>query len=246
MAKEILLSLYMVKWIQISVGSQRLGGNMIIRAIIMIVSYYTINFAAWNLLINSKGFSPANALMMSYGILFFISLAVYGEHLLTEWKRLKKQWDVPLKFLSQLVVYCILVLTVTISIVFLVTQLFNIDPVPQYQNNIEYIIEEVTVLLSFLIIVILGPIIEEITFREASIGWVDDYNNQLMLYMGVASILFFNFLYMADPSEFFYYLPFSFLLTDYYFRKYRNIWASIALHSLIKLFYFILTYVGAF
>lgn len=219
---------------------------MIIRAIIMITSYYTINFAAWNLFVNSDWLSSQNALLGSYGILFLITSAVYGEHLLKEWKRLKNQFDKLSTLILDLGLYSILVVAVTTFVVVLVNLLFEINSLPQIETDIALIYSEMPALLNFLLIVIIGPIIEEVTFREAFIGWIDDYNNQLMFYMGSASILLFTHIYMTQVSEFFFYLPFSFLVTDFYFRKRRNVWTSIALHSFYKIFYFIFIQFGFF
>lgn len=79
------------------------------------------------------------------------------------------------------------------------------------------------------------PFIEELTFRESFIGFVDRKNKVFLFIMVVISIFAFDAIHLYQWQEFFYYLPITICLTMFYLKYNRNVFTTIIMHALANL-----------
>ncbi|HCD1555265.1 TPA: CPBP family intramembrane metalloprotease SdpB, partial [Staphylococcus aureus] len=85
--------------------------------------------------------------------------------------------------------------------------------------------------VAFLLIVIVGPIVEEIVFRHILIGELGKKFN--FIAMSIVSVFLFAFIHVTDaksPFEFGPYLILSIILVFTYIKSGRNLGSTIALH----------------
>ncbi|HHQ7204120.1 CPBP family intramembrane glutamic endopeptidase SdpB [Staphylococcus aureus] len=85
--------------------------------------------------------------------------------------------------------------------------------------------------VAFLLIVIVGPIVEEIVFRHILIGELGKKFN--FIAMSIVSVFLFAFIHVTDaksPFEFGPYLILSIILVFTYLKSGRNLGSTIALH----------------
>lgn len=95
---------------------------------------------------------------------------------------------------------------------------------------------------AFLLIVIVGPIVEELIFRHILIGELGKKFNFIV--MGIISAVLFTYIHVTDaksPFEFGAYFILAIALVTVYLVSKRNLAASISLHMLNNLVSFIYT-----
>lgn len=95
---------------------------------------------------------------------------------------------------------------------------------------------------AFLLIVIVGPIVEELVFRHILIGELGKKFNFIV--MGIISAVLFTYIHVTDaksPFEFGAYFILAIALVSVYLISKRNLAASISLHILNNLVSFIYT-----
>ena len=95
---------------------------------------------------------------------------------------------------------------------------------------------------AFLLIVIVGPIVEELVFRHILIGELGKKFNFIV--MGIISAVLFTYIHVTDaksPFEFGAYFILAIALVSVYLISKRNLAASISLHMLNNLVSFIYT-----
>ncbi|WP_218085145.1 CPBP family intramembrane glutamic endopeptidase, partial [Staphylococcus epidermidis] len=100
---------------------------------------------------------------------------------------------------------------------------------------------------AFVLIVIVGPIVEELVFRHLLIGELGKKFNFIV--MGVISALSFTYIHVSDaksPFEFGAYLILAIALVYVYLKSNRNLASSISLHMLNNFISFIWTIIVVF
>lgn len=200
--------------------------NSVIRAVTMIVLYSLVTFGLGPIVVRRGWLPPHWAQLTVYVILFAVSISLYAKHLVREWHRF--QTDVAgkrLRFFGEL----ILMLVVGTVCTGLASALVGSEPTNQ--KNIGDMVGALPVALSMIVIVLLGPLIEELTFRQSIIGAFPRPPKWLLVALSVVSVAVFDALHIAELSEFWVYLPLAVLLVLFYLRHRCNVWASILFHS---------------
>ncbi|WP_145519834.1 CPBP family intramembrane glutamic endopeptidase [Staphylococcus warneri] len=96
--------------------------------------------------------------------------------------------------------------------------------------------------ITFILIVIVGPIVEEIVFRHIIIGELGKKFN--FIFMGIISAVTFSLIHVSDaksPLEFGAYFILAVILVFVYLKSNRNLASSITIHMLNNLLSFIIT-----
>lgn len=88
------------------------------------------------------------------------------------------------------------------------------------------------------------PFIEELTFRESLIGFINEKNKTILIIMMIISIIVFDCIHLYRWQEIFYYLPLSIAFTVFYVKHDRNIYSSIIMHAAANLPAAILMLIG--
>lgn len=204
---------------------------IIIKGIIVLLLFYLINFTFWDVLVNHQIATPQWASFIVYASLFIVVLAFYWKHLGEQWRNFHKQRPVIHKFLLELLLWTIGGTSLTLLVIVIFGNLLGIDLLSQNQENLNQFVEQLPEVLSFCMMALFGPVIEELVFRQGLIGWVNRGNRWLFVLMTALSIFLFDIIHIFHLTEFWYYLPMSLVLTMFYLKYERNIWSSILFHS---------------
>lgn len=210
-----------------------------VRAIVMIVLFYLINFSFWDLLVDHQMVSPQWASIIVYTILFVVCLILYGKHLMKEWHHFRKKIDKWYSFIIELIVFSLIGALFT-AIAFFVTSHIVGDHTTTNQDNLNNVVDAVPMVFSLLMISVFGPVIEELTFRESMIGVVPRSKTVWLVALTIISIMAFDFIHVVALHEFWHYLPMALVLTLFYWRYERNVWSSILLHFFYNFFGYLL------
>lgn len=204
---------------------------IIIKGIIVLLLFYLINFTFWDVLVNHQIATPQWASFIVYASLFIVVLAFYWKHLGEQWRNFHKQRPVIHKFLLELLLWTIGGTSLTLLVIVIFGNLLGIDLLSQNQENLNQFVEQLPEVLSFCMMALFGPVIEELVFRQGLIGWVNRGNRWLFVLMTALSIFLFDIIHIFHLTEFWYYLPMSLALTMFYLKYERNVWSSILFHS---------------
>lgn len=218
--------------------------DRLVRAVGMLVAFFLINFAAWDLLVGHVGVPTHWASFIVYSVLFVIALLLFFPRLRQDAKALPGVIRSPKYFIMELVLFAIggvLLSTLFVSLAALVSCSMTL---PENQNNLNRMSEMLPMPLTFVMMVVYAPIIEELTFRHAIIGWPDERRRGWLHGMTVVSVIAFDLIHVMAVMDVFYYLGLSIALVTIYRRYRRNMWPSIFLHSLLNLGGFLLMLVG--
>ncbi|WP_133246057.1 CPBP family intramembrane glutamic endopeptidase [Ancrocorticia populi] len=200
--------------------------NSVIRAATMIVLYFAVNSVLGPIMVGFGWLTPHWAQLTVYVILFAVSISLYAKHLAREWHRFRT--DVAgkrLRFFGELILMSVVGTVCTgLASVLAGSETTN-------QENIEDMVEVIPVALGMIVIVLLGPLIEELTFRQSIIGAFPRPRKWLLGVLSVVSVLIFDAVHIAKLSEFWVYLPMAVLLVLFYLRHRCNVWATILFHS---------------
>lgn len=200
--------------------------NSVIRAATMIVLYFVVNLVLGPVLVGLSWLSPRWVSLTADLILFAACITLYGKHLVHEWHRFRT--DVSgkrLRFFGELILMSFVGAVCTgIASVFVGSE-------PTNQEAVGDMVDAIPVAFSMTMIVLLGPLIEELTFRQSIIGAFPRPRKWLLVVLSVVSVVVFDALHIAELSEFWIYLPLSILLVLIYLRHRCNVWASILFHS---------------
>ena len=183
------------------------------------------------MLVNHQIATPQWASFIVYASLFIVVLAFYWKHLGEQWRNFHKQRPVIHKFLLELLLWTIGGTSLTLLVIVIFGNLLGIDLLSQNQENLNQFVEQLPEVLSFCMMALFGPVIEELVFRQGLIGWVNRGNRWLFVLMTALSIFLFDIIHIFHLTEFWYYLPMSLVLTMFYLKYERNIWSSILFHS---------------
>ncbi len=201
-----------------------------IKSLIMVILFYLINFKAWDLLVDNGVLGPRWAAFATYTTLFIIAIALFHRHLKEAWGKFKEQLQSPWRFLLEIVLWAVAGTLVTAAFIFVFSNLFKINVVPGNQENVYEMVDQLPAILSLVMMAVYAPVIEEVTFRHAIIGWVKPDDTTRLWIMSIISVVMFDMIHVMHLPEFFYYLPLSIILTTIYRRHNQNVWASILFH----------------
>lgn len=213
-------------------------------SILMVVLFYLINFKVWDLLVDNQILGPRWAAFATYTVLLILALVLFGKYLKVAWTEFKREHLSPLKFFLEIVLWAVLGSLLTSLSIFVFSNLLDLNVLPGNQENVNDMVSELPSILSFLMMAVYAPIIEEVIFREAIIGWVNKDNKALIILMAIVSIVMFDMIHVMHLPEFLYYLPVSCILTAIYLRHKRNVWASILFHAFFNAMGFVLILLG--
>lgn len=211
--------------------------------IITIVLFYLINFPLWDLLV-AKSMPEEWASFTVYSILFLIIIIWNFSHLKGKFKDLSIKVNNKLAFIFKLLII-IGISYIAMNILFITfDKLFNINILPENTENIKSNAMRMPKLLTFIMMTIFAPIIEEYVFRESFIGWIDKDNKTLLTLFTILSIIMFDMIHVINLPEFIYYVPLTLSLTYVYLKNHRNVAASIFFHSLTNALAFLMILIG--
>lgn len=214
-----------------------------VRGIIMLALFFGMRFWGSSWVASWSPFNFYGTFILIYSILGLAGLVLYGSLLKKEWGKLRQR-ERPIKFFLTLLAWSILAVIITISWNLLVSKLFDVEIVTHNQEAINMLIGEIPIFLSYLIICVFAPFIEEMTFRQSFMGWPRSNQKLLLAVMTLASIIVFDAIHISKPVDFLFYLPISLIICLFYWRQRRNPWPSIFLHSMFNTFGFIMIVIG--
>ncbi|WP_440895610.1 lysostaphin resistance A-like protein [Amphibacillus sp. Q70] len=211
-----------------------------LKAALMIILFYLINFVSWDLMVDYQMVSPEWASLIVYTVLFVVSLGLYGRHLWDERDRFKKKIDTWWKFFLELLILSFLGAALTL----LAFHLTSHSGQPTNQENLSNMVDSLPVIFSLVMVTILGPVIEELTFRQSIVGVMSRSKTLWTVVSIIISVVAFDMIHVVELHEFWHYLPMSVLLVFFYIRYERNVWASIAFHIFYNLSGYLLLALG--
>lgn len=221
----------------------------IVKSIVMIVTFYLINFYAWDLVVNNGWLEPDIASFVDYLLLFIIAILLFKKELELQWTEFRKKLN--WKFFLKIILWAILGVILSNVFVYLGSMIFQDAGITQNQENLNEMSQRLPSIITLIMMSIFAPVIEELTFRHSFLSSVPKNNKLLLTVLIIISIIAFDKIHIADPFilpsepiEFFYYLGLTLSLTSFYFYGKRNIWYSICLHSFLNIAGFILMSLG--
>lgn len=189
----------------------------------ILFNYYEIDS---NLIFVST-ITQALAYTIGIGEFYLFHLKVMPSRLRAGFAYIKKYW---LRLSITYIIALILIYTYEYMTQFLPKHLQYSETANELELNKMF---EVPAFLpvAFLLIVIVGPIVEEIVFRHILIGELGKKFN--FIAMSIVSVFLFAFIHVTDaksPFEFGPYLILSIILVFTYLKSGRNLGSTIALH----------------
>lgn len=208
------------------------------KRLFLVAVFYVINFGVWELI--APIVSNEWASFLVYAALFIVVLIACHKELLEEWKNLKTHQLKDKKFYLNLVGWLMADLIFTILLLSAIEKI-GLDILPKNNESVKTQMASVPIVLTIIQGCIFAPVIEEMTFRFSIIG---KPKNKIAIGIAyVISVFLFDCIHIVRFSEFFYYLLPALILTAFYI-KYRNVFASIMLHSVINIVGYIGLIVG--
>ncbi|UUX34402.1 CPBP family intramembrane glutamic endopeptidase [Fundicoccus culcitae] len=211
------------------------------RAAVMIISYFVVQLLLAPIL--TRFMSVDMSSIVASAILLMIALLIYGKHLVNEFHRFKHDFDGWGKFILKAVGYYLLLYILRVIVMMVLMNFMDIDNLLQNQQSLNDMSTSLSFLSMFFMVSIYAPIVEELVFREALLGWVDKISRNLLILMTVFSIFLFTLLHAFEIADFLLYLPLTLVLTKYYFDYDRNVVGSIAFHFINNAIAVVLMYI---
>ena len=202
----------------------------ILQSMSTIALYYLVNFGLWEVFV-SLGMSETWASFGVYIVLVIIVILIWHTKLKTEWLRFKSEMKNWKRFFTEIIV-CLLI---AIALGSILQYIINGVLLTENTQNVTTSTEAIPPVFSLIMISVFGPLIEELTFRESFMGFVEKKNKVFLFVMILISIVAFDAIHIFRWQEFFYYLPISICLTMFYLKYSRNVYSSIIMHSLANL-----------
>lgn len=209
----------------------------ILKSVINVVFFFLINFGLWEVLV-AVGMNRSWASFTVYAVLIVVVIAIWNKELLSKWDQFKKEiksWRI---FFIELLIWLAAASVLAYLLQYIVNGSFN----TQNTETVGIMADTIPPILTCIMMSIFTPFIEELTFRESIIGWI---NKTAITVMAIISIIVFDCIHLYEFREFFYYLPFSIGLTTFYIKHNRNIYSSIIMHALANLPGAVMMIVGA-
>ena len=173
-------------------------------------------------------------IFVNYLILFIFGILYYKKDIVEAKNNLKNY--------KKLILYIVLVGIGSVALSTIIEMIFSIGETNNQTIVNENILENP--LLSFVSVVILGPLVEEIIYRHIFLGKLSN-----MISKGVAivfSVIMFSSVHTGFSREILIYIPMAIGITIMYLKFNKNIIASYLYHSLWNLYAFIINYILLF
>ncbi len=202
----------------------------ILRSVINVVFLFLINFGLWEVFV-ATGINRSWASFTVYAVLIAVVIAIWNKELLSKWDQFKKEiksWRI---FFIELLIW----LAASSVLAYMFQYIVNGSFKTQNTETVGTMADTIPPILTCIMMSIFTPFIEELTFRESLIGWVNKSNKAVITIMAIISIIVFDCIHLYELREFFYYLPLSIGLTTFYIKNNRNIYSSIIMHALANL-----------
>lgn len=202
----------------------------ILRSVINVVFFFLINFGLWEVLV-ATGINRSWASFTVYAVLIAVVIAIWNKELLSKWDQFKKEiksWRI---FFIELLIW----LAASSVLAYMFQYIVNGSFKTQNTETVGTMADTIPPILTCIMMSIFTPFIEELTFRQSLIGWVNKSNKAVITIMAIISIIVFDCIHLYELREFFYYLPLSIGLTTFYIKNNRNIYSSIIMHALANL-----------
>jgi membrane protease YdiL (CAAX protease family) len=172
-------------------------------------------------------------------ILAILMIIIFARNLSQDFQRFKSEWKstIPMIFLGFIIIYL-----VNIAFV-LIYKLLGVTGTSQNQELILAALDSSTGVFMLLSVMLLAPFVEEILFRKALYGAVQDKFKLRPLIAILISAVIFSALHAVDLF-FFQYLPMALVLCTTYSLSKNNILVPIGIHFLNNstiLIYFFMT-----
>ena len=213
------------------------------KSVLTIVLFYLINFPLWDFLV-AKSMPEEWASFTVYSLLFVIVLALNFKSLQEKFRELSVNTKNKFGFLLKLLAIIVISYVAMTLLVLIFDKVFNISILPQNTENLKSNSEKMPKIITFVMMTIFAPIIEEYVFRESFIAWVDKDKKVLLATVTVISVIMFDLIHVINFFEFFYYIPLSVSLTYVYWDNERNVSSSIIMHSLTNALGFVMMLIG--
>lgn len=204
--------------------------NLLPQSISTLILFFLINFGLWEVIV-FLGMPNAWASFTVYLLLFIIILLIWRNKLPNDWTRFKTETTNWKQFFLTAIVWLIIAIAFSYILQFLVSGTSQTDNT----ETVGSMADTIPPILTCIMLSVFTPFIEEFTFRESLIGWVDEGNKVFLTMMTILSIIVFDCIHLYNWREFFYYLPLSIVLTLFYRRYNRNIFSSIIMHAMANL-----------
>lgn len=221
----------------------------LLKSILMIVLFYLINFGAWDWVVNNGWLAPPVASLADYFLLFVIALLLFRKELKLQWKAFKEAFNG--KFIGKIILCAVLGVILSNIFVYLGSRLFPDAGGTQNQENLNKMSQALPPSITFIMMAVFAPVIEELTFRHSFLASVPKGHKLLLVVLTILSVIAFDKIHIADPFslpaepiEFFYYLGLTLALTGFYFYGKRNVCYSICLHAFLNASGFLLMSLG--
>lgn len=201
--------------------------------------FYFMNTIFWDFLV-SMGMAEAWAAFTEYSLLFIIMLIFFGPKLKVHIKDFREKTKSIWKFLLKAFLVIVASYLFMQASIFVADKIFHTNILPQNNELLEERAEKVPKIITFLMMVIYAPFIEEHVFRYSFTGWIKKENKGLVIGLTILSIIAFDMIHVIHLPEFFYYLPLSLSLTYIYFDKDRNVISSMLMHAMTNALAFLM------
>lgn len=202
----------------------------VLKPITNVVFFFLINFGFWEVLVGA-GMNRSWASFTVYAVLIVFVIAIWNKDLLIKWNQFKREIKSWRTFFIVLLIWLAVSGILSLLFQYIVNGSFK----TQNTETVETMVDTIPPILTCIMMSIFTPFIEELTFRESIIGWVDKSNKVAITIMAIISIIAFDCIHLYEMREFFYYLPLSIGLTTFYIKHNRNIYSSIIMHALANL-----------
>jgi membrane protease YdiL (CAAX protease family) len=197
------------------------------RSRILFVSYFIVMLvlpAFLGTFLSIEWFSVGSSLF-----LLVFALLLFGKQLRLDFQRFTQQVHLG-KFLLSCIGYFLLLGLIRTITYFILDLFMDTHQIGQNQEMLNELSQNIPMIATFLVIAIYAPIVEELVFRQAIMGYVDKNNRPKVIFLTILSVAIFTLLHTLQVVDIFLYLPLSLLLTWLYWKYDRNIIASIIFH----------------
>ncbi len=198
------------------------------KRVAVLALFYLINFGLWELI--APIISGEWASFAVYVVLFTVVLLLFRNEIKDEWNEFRSEIIGEKSFKLWLVMALVIELTLSVAVIMLAAKWLPAI-MPENNENVKNQMASVPVVLTVFQGCILAPLIEEMTFRYGIINKPE--SRRMLIILELISIVLFDCFHIVRFPEFFYYLVPSVVLTSFY-AKYRNVFSSMVLHSLIN------------
>lgn len=201
------------------------------KGLIMILAYLIL-YIGGQVALFTMGLPQGRTLMLSFAIqliLILVGWYLYRDTLIEDWRSLKDQTTIKkmiLWFLGAFVAMLVLRM-ITMAII---NQFMDIEQVAANQQALNELSKSQPFFLTFFMVALFAPFVEELVFRQAMIGSFDKTNKRLMIILSTLSVLLFTGAHMVAWVDAAIYLPLSLVIIFFYWKYRGNIVASILFH----------------